>query len=73
MTAGGPRVPPALLDQLAIGGRLVMPVGSTDPFQHLVRVTRRALDDYTQDDLEDVTFVPLIGEQGWPDRDVGLG
>jgi protein-L-isoaspartate(D-aspartate) O-methyltransferase len=73
VTAGGPRVPQALLDQLAIGGRLVMPVGSTNRFQHLVRVTRRAFDDYTQDDLEGVTFVPLIGEQGWPDQAVGLG
>ena len=68
VTAGGPRVPPALLDQLAIGGRLVMPVGLTHRFQRLVRVTRRALDDYAHEDLEAVAFVPLIGEQGWPDQ-----
>ncbi len=67
VTAGGPRVPPALLDQLAIGGRLVMPVGPAHRFQHLVRVTRRAIDDHAFEDLEAVAFVPLIGEQGWPD------
>lgn len=43
--AGGPRVPPALKQQLAIGGRLVMPVGETPTRQYLVRVTR------TTDDL----------------------
>jgi protein-L-isoaspartate(D-aspartate) O-methyltransferase len=68
VTAGGPRVPSALLDQLAIGGRLVMPVGPTHRFQRLRRVTRRALDDYAHEDLEAVAFVPLIGEQGWPDQ-----
>ena len=67
VTAGGPRVPPSLLDQLAIGGRLIMPVGSTHLFQHLVRVIRKGLDDYAYEDLEGVAFVPLIGEQGWPD------
>jgi len=68
VTAGGPKVPPALLDQLAIGGRLVMPVGAARAFQHLVRVTRRGFDDYVHDDLEGVAFVPLIGAQGWPDK-----
>jgi protein-L-isoaspartate(D-aspartate) O-methyltransferase len=69
VTAGGPRVPPALLDQLAIGGRLIMPVGGAHAFQHLLRVTRRGPDDYAYEDLEGVVFVPLIGEQGWPDRE----
>ena len=41
------------------------------PVQRLLRVTRRALDDYAQEDLEAVAFVPLIGEQGWPTRDLG--
>ena len=67
VTAGGPRVPPALLEQLAIGGRLIMPVGSAHRFQCLVRVTRTGADSYDQEDLEDVAFVPLIGKQGWPD------
>ena len=70
VTAGGPSVPPALLDQLAIGGRLVMPVGRSHAFQRLVRVTRRARDDYAHEELEGVSFVPLIGAQGWPDEAV---
>jgi protein-L-isoaspartate(D-aspartate) O-methyltransferase len=67
VTAGGPKVPPALLDQLAIGGRLIMPVGLAHRFQHLVHVIRRAFDDYIYEDLEGVAFVPLIGEQAWPE------
>jgi protein-L-isoaspartate(D-aspartate) O-methyltransferase len=65
VTAGGPRVPSALLEQLAVGGRLIMPVGSAQRFQHLVRVTRTGSGTYDYEDLEDVAFVPLIGKQGW--------
>jgi len=68
VTAGGPRVPPALLDQLAVGGRLVMPVGSTPRFQRLIRVIRTGEDKYDHEPLEEVAFVPLIGEQGWKDK-----
>jgi protein-L-isoaspartate(D-aspartate) O-methyltransferase len=64
VAAGGPDLPQALLDQLAIGGRLVMPVGSSRA-QELVRVTRRTATDYQREDLGAVQFVPLIGEQGW--------
>jgi protein-L-isoaspartate(D-aspartate) O-methyltransferase len=67
VTAGGPFVPPALLEQLAIGGRLIMPVGSARRFQRLVRVTRIAADTYEREDLEEVAFAPLIGKQGWQD------
>jgi protein-L-isoaspartate(D-aspartate) O-methyltransferase len=69
VTAEGPRVPPALLDQLAIGGRLVMPVGGESRFQRLVRVRRKGTDDYDYEDLEEVAFVPLIGAEGWPERE----
>ena len=66
VTAGGPSVPRALLDQLKPGGRLVMPLGSEPRAQRLIRRTRTGPETYTQDDLEWVAFVPLIGEQGWP-------
>ena len=66
VTAGGPTVPRALLDQLKPGGRLVMPLGSEPRAQRLIRRTRTGPETYTQDDLEWVVFVPLIGEQGWP-------
>ena len=62
--AGGPKVPQAYGRQLAIDGRLVMPVGPAH-HQRLVRVERHAENDFTEDDLGSVTFVPLIGEHGW--------
>jgi len=67
VAAGGPEVPQALLDQLAIGGRLVIPVGEEKNLQRLIRVTRTAGGDYRREDLGDVRFVPLIGAQGWLD------
>jgi protein-L-isoaspartate(D-aspartate) O-methyltransferase len=63
--AGGPSVPAVLLRQLAIGGRLVMPVGETQHRQRLVKVTRRGEDAFDTERLDDVMFVPLIGEHGW--------
>jgi protein-L-isoaspartate(D-aspartate) O-methyltransferase len=66
VTAGGPRIPPALLDQLGAGGRLVMPVGDELRHQELVRVRRQPDGTLTQEALEPVAFVPLIGAQGWP-------
>jgi len=66
VTAGGPDVPPSLLRQLAVGGRLVMPVGPTPRSQRLVRVVRKAEERYDREALEDVAFVPLIGAEGWP-------
>jgi protein-L-isoaspartate(D-aspartate) O-methyltransferase len=64
VAAGGPDLPRALLEQLAVGGRLVMPVGPAR-LQQLVRVTRVGDDEYRREDLGSVTFVPLVGEQGW--------
>ncbi|MFZ5889435.1 MAG: protein-L-isoaspartate(D-aspartate) O-methyltransferase [Myxococcota bacterium] len=65
VAAGGPEVPSALLSQLTIGGRLVMPVGPESE-QKLVRITRDGPRDFRRDVLTHVRFVPLIGEQGWP-------
>jgi protein-L-isoaspartate(D-aspartate) O-methyltransferase len=65
VAAGGPSVPRALLAQLAIGGRLVIPIGPQPRLQKLVRVTRTSEEDYRTEELGDVQFVPLIGAQGW--------
>ncbi len=65
VAAGGPEVPPSLREQLALGGRLVIPVGTSSRSQQLVRVTRTAEHEYGEEELMAVTFVPLIGEQGW--------
>jgi protein-L-isoaspartate(D-aspartate) O-methyltransferase len=72
VAAGGPSVPQALLEQLAIGGRLVIPVGPRDEDQQLVRVTRVNADEYRREPIEGVRFVPLIGEQGWSEAPVLL-
>ncbi len=65
--ASGSHVPKALLDQLAPGGRLVMPVGQPGWVQKLVKVTKLEDGSLQQSDLGDVRFVPLIGEEGWKD------
>src|SRR5918994_1665706 len=65
VAAGGPEVPQALKEQLAIGGRLVVPVGEQERHQTLLKVTRNGEADYEEEDLGVVAFVPLIGEQGW--------
>lgn len=72
VAAGGPSVPESLKEQLRIGGRLVIPVGSCRSVQELVRVTRLSKTEFQTEDLADVRFVPLIGEQGWtpPQADV---
>lgn len=70
VAAGGPRVPEPLLAQLAPGGRLVIPVGDRAS-QKLVRVTRRAGRD-VEEDLGEVRFVPLVGEEGWAEETPAL-
>ncbi|GAB1716797.1 MAG: hypothetical protein NTAFB05_18390 [Nitrobacter sp.] len=64
VAAGGPQVPEALKRQLKIGGRLVIPIGADFRGQELVRVTRISADEYRDEDIADVRFVPLIGEEG---------
>lgn len=63
--ASGPFVPPAWRAQLAIGGRLVMPVGPSSGPQHLIRLIRQDETTYQEETLGMVAFVPLIGEQAW--------
>jgi protein-L-isoaspartate(D-aspartate) O-methyltransferase len=65
VAASGPEVPPSLKEQLAIGGRLVIPVGLHQYHQTLRKITRLSETHYEEEDLGGVTFVPLIGEQGW--------
>jgi protein-L-isoaspartate(D-aspartate) O-methyltransferase len=65
VTAGGPTIPAALQEQLAVGGRLVMPVGSQPTHQTLMRVTRTSATAFATEELGYVCFVPLIGTQGW--------
>jgi protein-L-isoaspartate(D-aspartate) O-methyltransferase len=68
VSAAGPRVPQALREQLAIGGRLVLPVDAGYGAQRLLLVSRLADDAWHEDDLGGVVFVPLVGAQGWPEH-----
>lgn len=68
VAAGGPEVPPSLFDQLAVGGRLVIPVGPSPEQQSLVRMTRLPGGRYHREELGGVRFVPLVGAQGWPEE-----
>lgn len=67
--AGGPEVPPALIDQLAVGGRLVIPVGSREA-QVLRLVIKTGADTVIEKDLGAVSFVPLVGAQGFPEPEL---
>lgn len=69
VAAGSPGIPAALLQQLQIGGRLVMPVGEHKESQNLVRVIRRGEDEFEYEELGAVRFVPLVGEAGWQEEE----
>lgn len=64
VTAGSPSIPNKLLEQLAIGGRLVIPVGPRE-YQDLYVVTRISEDEYSKETYPRFIFVPLIGKNGW--------
>jgi protein-L-isoaspartate(D-aspartate) O-methyltransferase len=69
VAAGGPEIPRALTGQLAPAGRLVIPVGDDRSSQALLRITRQPDGTLGQETLAAVRFVPLIGQQGWPQQD----
>jgi protein-L-isoaspartate(D-aspartate) O-methyltransferase len=66
VTAAAPEVPRALLNQLAMGGRLVIPVGSRD-LQELVRIVKTP-QGAQRNNLGPCRFVPLLGNAAWPQR-----
>lgn len=68
VSAAGPDVPEPLERQLAVGGRLVMPVGRNE-HQRLVKVRHRGRDDFVREDAGAVAFVPLVGAHGWAEDD----
>lgn len=61
VTAGATDVPPALVDQLAPGGRMVMPVGTGRLGQELVRITKATNGRFERRSVLPVAFVPLQG------------
>lgn len=63
VAANAPVVPQPLLNQLAPGGRLVLPVG--DPGHQMLQLWTRNQDGFSYEELVPVAFVPLIGKHGW--------
>jgi protein-L-isoaspartate(D-aspartate) O-methyltransferase len=66
VTAAAPEVPQPLLDQLADGGRLVIPVGDMEG--QSIRVITRVGDRFESADAHGFKFVPLIGKKGWSEK-----
>jgi len=67
-TACAPQVPELLMEQLKIGGIMLIPVGEQYYFQDLVYIKRKSEDGYEQKSMGGVAFVPMVGEHGWPEN-----
>lgn len=63
VTAGAPVIPNTLVDQLADGGILVIPVGNRDK-QKMVRIRKKG-SSLIKEEFDNFAFVPLLGEEGW--------
>ena len=64
VTAGAPTVPKALIDQLKLGGHLVIPVGDRKT-QKMLRITKQKDGSLTKEEYSNFSFVPLLGDDGW--------
>jgi protein-L-isoaspartate(D-aspartate) O-methyltransferase len=64
VTAGAPVVPDALIQQLKVGGILVIPVGDRKR-QTMVKITKKSSKEIMKEEFEDFAFVPLLGKEGW--------
>ena len=60
VSAASPDLPRTLMQQLKIGGRMVVPVGSNPRYQDLARIVRTGDDAFERTDISEVRFVPLI-------------
>ncbi|MEW6009836.1 protein-L-isoaspartate(D-aspartate) O-methyltransferase [Methanobacterium alkalithermotolerans] len=65
VTAGAPDIPESLKNQLEIGGKLIIPVGSSNYNQELIIIDKIGENKFKSKNLGGVAFVPLIGEYGW--------
>jgi protein-L-isoaspartate(D-aspartate) O-methyltransferase len=68
VSASGSHVPDVLLQQLEVGGRLVMPVGEPGAVQKLLKIIRTSEGEYEQEEMGAVRFVPLIGAHAWAEK-----
>jgi protein-L-isoaspartate(D-aspartate) O-methyltransferase len=67
VTAGGPTVPINLRKQLAVGGKMVIPVGDKQ-VQTLQIITKISEDEFHTNEIPYFAFVPLIGKEGWKEK-----
>ena len=67
VTAGAPNIPSPLKKQLAINGKMVIPVGSMSS-QTMQVVTKTAADEFEIEEIPQFAFVPLIGKEGWKEK-----
>ncbi len=65
VSAGAPAVPPALVEQLAVGGRMLIPIGDRE--QQTLTLVRRTENGTVSEPITACVFVPLIGRFAWPD------
>ena len=68
VTAGSPDIPEALIDQLKLGGRLVIPVGRFREMQDLLRIRKTGPQELSREHITGVRFVPLVGAAGWGEK-----
>lgn len=68
VTAAAPQVPPALIEQLNENGRLVIPVGES--FTQTLTLIQKKEKNIIYTDICGCVFVPLVGQQGWPDKKI---
>ncbi len=71
VAAGAPEVPPPLVDQLAVGGRLLIPVGGR--FSQVLKKIVKTGSGVTETALTNCAFVPLIGAVGWQHEETANG
>jgi protein-L-isoaspartate(D-aspartate) O-methyltransferase len=65
VSAAAPYVPQKLIDQLSVGGKIVIPVGERNKVQRLKVITKKFNGKIKAKELEYVRFVPLIGKDSW--------
>lgn len=67
VTAGSPTIPATLKKQLAVNGKMVIPVGNMSS-QTLKVLTKTATDEFEIEEIPQFAFVPLIGREGWKEK-----
>ena len=67
VTAGGPTIPQRLVKQLAVGGRMVIPIGDRRT-QTMKIISKESEDEFKTEDIPNFKFVPLIGKEGWKEE-----